>query len=104
LSRLEEGKESIPGVRDIGDSEARLLDQRIPDMERPARDLHGHHCIAALIRHAVIEEAGIDRELEKVLFLRLDDVADIDELIVPGLQWGKLKGRQLPSHPGPRRW
>src|SRR5215469_8118506 len=60
-------------------------------MERPARDLHWHHRIGALIRYAVIEKAGIDRELEKILFLRLNDVAHIEQLVVPGLQRRKLE-------------
>src|SRR6516164_9818549 len=56
-------------------------------MERPARDLHGHHCIAALIRHAVIEKAGIDRELEKVLLATTDGILEYArwiEEIAPG--------------------
>ena len=56
-------------------------------MERPARDLHGHHCIAALIRHAVIEKAAIDRELEKVLLATTDGILEYArwiEEIAPG--------------------
>ena len=91
LHRFEEVEEGIPGVRDIGDLEARLLDQRVPDVERPAGDPQRHHVVAALFGDAVVVVAGVDRDRDEIFFLRLDDVADIEELVVPGVQRGKFE-------------
>ena len=86
LHRHEKIEERIPLVGDIGDFEARLLDQGSPDMEWPAGDPQWHDVVAALFGGPIVEKAGIHRDRGIIRFLRLDDVADVEELVVPRLQ------------------
>ena len=62
-------------------------------MKRPTGDPQRHHCIAALFCDAVVKKTGVDRDRGKIFFLSFDDVADIEELVVPRVQRGKLEIR-----------
>src|SRR5215471_14300402 len=59
-------------------------------MKRPPCQFHWHYVLAALFRVVVIEIAGIYRDRGESLFLSIDDVADVDELVVPGIQRSKM--------------
>src|SRR5207302_8654838 len=91
LHRHEEIEEGIPGVRKVGYLEARLLDQRPPDMERPAGDPQRHYGKGALFAYAIVEKARLDGDRGEIFFLGFDDVADIEELVIPRIQRGKLE-------------
>src|SRR5271169_1045388 len=59
-------------------------------MEWNPIDLHRRHVITALFPGVVVEKAGIDSDRDEIRLLGFDDVANIDELVVPGGQRGKL--------------
>ena len=47
------------------------------------------HVIAALFRYVVVGVHGLQRRRREQRFLRLDDVGQVDELVVPGAQHSK---------------
>ena len=86
LHRHEKVEKGIPGIRNVLNPVPGLLDQRPPDIERNRGALHRHRIIRALLCDAIISirpaKCGVD-----VLRLNgFDDVADIDELVGPGVQ------------------
>ena len=85
----------IPGFRSIFDVVTRFLDERPPDVVRPHRAGKGHGVIATPFLDAVVTKGGEQRRFGVLRFLRLDDVAHIDQLAVPGKQGDDFGGRVL---------
>ena len=76
----------IPGFWGIFDFVPRLFDQRAPDVVRPHCASIGHGVIATPFLDAVVAECSEQCRFGVLRFLRLDDVADVDQLVVPGIQ------------------
>ena len=86
------GKKSRKASQVFGMSDgfvAGLVEQRLPDMERGHRHAVRDHVIAALFRDVVVGVAGLQRRRHEQRFLRLDDVGEVDQLVLPGAQHAK---------------
>ena len=90
LHVLEEIVEGIPGLRHVLHLVAGLLDQRPPDMVHRSADGIRHTVIAALLLDVVVAVGREQRGLGVFLPLRLDDVAHVDQLVLPGVERNDL--------------
>ena len=63
-----------------------FFDQRAPDVVRPHCAGIGHGVIATPLLDAVVAECSEQCRFGVLRFLRLDDVADVDQLVVPSIQ------------------
>jgi len=85
LHLLEEIEVGVPRLRDVLDLEARLLDQRSPDVAGDDGGPHGHTVLADLLGHVVVALAGDDGGLAELALLALHHVADVDPAVLPGV-------------------
>ena len=83
LRRLEEIPERIPRLWRIGQFQAGLLDQAAPDVEGYAGLLDRRQVVAVGFCSLVIEGRAFPGRFRKLGFIGLNDVADIDQLVVP---------------------
>src|ERR1700738_2366720 len=67
-----------------------LLDQWPPDMVHRSADGIGHTVNAALLLYIVVAADREQRGLGVFLPLRLDDVAEVDQLVLPGVERNDL--------------
>src|SRR5690348_7162418 len=90
LHPFEEIVERIPRFWDVFDLIARLFDQRLPDVVGEYVDRVGNAVEAALFCDTVVAVDQRQRGVGVMLPLRLDDIAHIDELVVPSVQRSDL--------------
>jgi hypothetical protein len=95
LHVLEEIVIGIPGLRDVRHLVAGLLDQRSPDMVHRSADGIGHTVNTALLLDIVIAADREQRGLGVFLPLRLDDLAHVHQLVLPGVERNDLGGGVL---------
>src|SRR5215813_5061701 len=93
---FEEIEEGIPSLWDVGDFIAGLLDQRSPEMERNPSDFHRRDVVAAFSCGVVVEIGSAHRHRCELRFLRLDDVAEVEELVRPKHLTRRTTSRGLP--------
>jgi len=86
LHVLEEIVTGIPGLRDVRHLVTSLLDQRLPDMVHRSADGIRHTVIAASLLDIVVAVDREQRGLGVFLPLRLDDVAHVDQLVLPRVE------------------
>src|ERR1700722_13504403 len=85
LHRLEEIPKSIPGIRNVRQLEAGLLDQIAPNMDWGARLLDRSQVEAAFPRGIVVEAGAPQRGRAELRSVDFHDVAYVDQPVVPGV-------------------
>ena len=76
----------IPGIWDVGHLVPCLVDQGLPDVKGCGRRLHRDAVITAFLFRAIIKMSAEQDDLAELRFLSLDDIADIEKFVVPGIQ------------------
>src|SRR5690349_16953552 len=92
MNLFKEIVEGIPGPRDVFDRKPGLLDQWSPNVVREASLGQRDAVIAALFLFFVVAKVIEQRALGIERFLSLNDVGDVDQLVLPGVQRDDLAG------------